>query len=105
MHRPLIALIVKIACLFTLPAAAALAQLPTPTYGWNLGNTLEPPAGEGAWGPKASQTLINAVADAGFNTVRIPVSWDVHANQTNYQIDPAWMALHPDLTPVELATR
>jgi endoglucanase len=92
MHRPLTRAVLKIACLFTLPAAAALAQLPTPTYGWNLGNTLEPPAGEGAWGPKASQTLINAVADAGFNTVRIPVSWDVHANQTNYQIDPAWMA-------------
>jgi peptidoglycan/xylan/chitin deacetylase (PgdA/CDA1 family) len=46
---------------------------PTPTYGWNLGNTLEPPGGEGAWGPTATQKLINAVADAGFNTVRLPV--------------------------------
>ncbi|MBI2513291.1 MAG: cellulase family glycosylhydrolase [Opitutae bacterium] len=72
--------------------ALSFAQLPTPTYGWNLGNTLEPPAGEGAWGPAASQKLINAVADAGFNTIRLPVAWDSHANQSTYQIDPAWMA-------------
>jgi aryl-phospho-beta-D-glucosidase BglC (GH1 family) len=70
----------------------AFAQLPAPTHGWNLGNTLEPPGGEGAWGPPATQNLINAVADAGFNTVRIPCAWDSHANQTTYQIDPAWMA-------------
>ena len=68
------------------------AQLPTPTYGWNLGNTMEPPSGEGTWGPAASQDLINAVADAGFNTIRIPCAWDSHANQSTYQIDPAWMA-------------
>ncbi|HLP08785.1 MAG TPA: cellulase family glycosylhydrolase [Opitutaceae bacterium] len=68
------------------------AQLPTPTYGWNLGNTLEPPAGEGAWGPAATQALINSVADAGFNTVRLPVAWDSHANQSTLQIDSAWMA-------------
>ena len=71
---------------------AALAQLPTPTYGWNLGNTLEPPSGEGTWGPPANQQLINAVAAAGFNTVRIPVAWDSHADQHTHQIDPAWMA-------------
>jgi len=71
---------------------AAHAQLPTPTYGWNLGNTLEPPSGEGTWGPAATQAMINAVADAGFNTIRLPVAWNSHANQSNYQIDAAWMA-------------
>ena len=71
---------------------AALAQFPEPTYGWNLGNTLEPPGGEGAWAPPATQQLINSVAAAGFNTIRIPVAWDSHANQTTYQIDPAWLA-------------
>ncbi len=73
-------------------SAVVRAQLPTPTYGWNLGNTMEPPSGEGAWGPPASQALINGVAAAGFNTVRLPVSWDAHANQTTYKIDPVWMA-------------
>jgi endoglucanase len=70
----------------------AQAQLPSPTYGWNLGNTLEAMPTEGSWGPAATQNLINAVADAGFNTIRIPVAWDIHANQSNYQIDAAWMA-------------
>ncbi|HUJ08636.1 MAG TPA: cellulase family glycosylhydrolase [Verrucomicrobiae bacterium] len=70
----------------------AFAQLPTPTYGWNLGNTLEPPCGEGCWGPPATQALINGVANAGFNTIRIPCAWDSHANQSTYQIDPAFMA-------------
>ena len=48
--------------------------LPTPTYGWNMGNTMEPPCGEGCWGGVASQPLINAAAAAGFNAVRIPVA-------------------------------
>ena len=91
MNRRPFTLIVGIACLLLLPLAA-FAQLPAATYGWNLGNTLEPPGGEGAWGPAATQNQINAVADAGFNTVRIPCAWDSHANQTTYQIDPAWMA-------------
>jgi endoglucanase len=71
---------------------AAVAQLPSPTYGWNLGNTLEPPTGEGSWGPAATQNLINGVADAGFNTIRIPIAWNSHANQSTFQIDAAWMA-------------
>ncbi|MBC8137179.1 MAG: glycoside hydrolase family 5 protein [Fibrella sp.] len=73
-------------------SSTAFAQLPNPTHGWNLGNTLEPPSGEGSWGPPASQALINSVANAGFNTVRIPCAWDSHANQSTYQIDPAYMA-------------
>ena len=91
MNKRLNALIVANVCLLMLPAVT-LAQLPTPTYGWNLGNTLEPPCGEGCWGPAATQALINAVADAGFNTVRIPCAWDSHANQTTYVIDPVYMA-------------
>ncbi|MDQ8202193.1 cellulase family glycosylhydrolase [Pelagicoccus sp. SDUM812003] len=66
--------------------------MPTPTYGWNLGNTLEPPNGEGYWGPAASEAIIDAVADSGFNTIRLPVAWDSHADQSTFQIDPAWMA-------------
>ncbi|HLP26555.1 MAG TPA: cellulase family glycosylhydrolase [Acidobacteriota bacterium] len=83
--------ILALAFLLLLPLFS-FAQLPTPTYGWNLGNTLEPPSGEGTWGPAATQNLINGVADAGFNTVRIPVAWNSHANQSNFQIDAAWMA-------------
>ena len=91
MNKRLNALIVANVCLLMLPMVT-FAQLPTPTYGWNLGNTLEPPCGEGCWGGPATQALINAVADAGFNAVRIPCAWDSHANQTTYVIDPAYMA-------------
>src|ERR1700712_1861556 len=91
MNRRLPAQIIAIACLLILPVGM-FAQLPTPTYGWNLGNTLEPPGGEGSWGPAATQNVINAAADAGFNTIRLSVAWNSHANQSTYQIDAAWLA-------------
>lgn len=75
----------------TLPPASQVAgQI---TVGWNIGNSLEAINNETAWGnPAINQQLINGVKAAGFNAVRIPVSWDIHANQSTLQIDPAWMA-------------
>jgi aryl-phospho-beta-D-glucosidase BglC (GH1 family) len=101
MKTPRIPSLIKL-CLFILSATlaniAAAKELPTAQtiadrmkVGWNLGNTLEAIGGETAWGnPKATQTLINGVKAAGFNTVRLPCAWDEHA--TNGVIDPAWMA-------------
>lgn len=83
-------ILVAITCMLTMPMVA-FAQLPSPSKGWNLGNTLEPPCGEGCWGPPATQALINSVAAAGFNTVRIPCAWNSHANSQKV-IDPAYMA-------------
>jgi len=80
-----------IVCLFML-STAAFAQLPNPTYGWNLGNTMESTCGVGCWAPAPTQALINSVANAGFNTIRIPCAWDTHANQSTYQIDSTYMA-------------
>jgi len=55
------------------------------TVGWNLGNSLEAitvvregvyTGGETTWGnPATTKRLIDSVKAAGFNTVRIPVSW------------------------------
>jgi endoglucanase len=61
--------------------------------GWNLGNTLEPPDGEGTWNnPRVTHELIKTVAEAGFSTIRIPCAWDSHIiNRTTYEIDPAWL--------------
>lgn len=75
-------------------------QLPTAqeiaaqmTMGWNTGNSLEPPGGETAWGnPKIDQELIDAVSEAGFNVIRIPVAWDSHADAATHEIDPTWLA-------------
>lgn len=50
--------------------------------GWNLGNTFDSTGGtsvdnfETNWGnPKVTETLIKGVKNAGFNTIRIPVTW------------------------------
>jgi endoglucanase len=60
--------------------------------GWNLGNSLESAGGEAAWGnPPATRALFDAVKSAGFNTVRIPVSWKQHADADDH-IDATWMA-------------
>lgn len=79
------------------PTAAQVAK--EMTIGWNIGNTMEAlytqngqiVASETAWGNAViSQRLIDSVKAAGFNTIRIPISWDVHA--TNSVIDAAWIA-------------
>jgi hypothetical protein len=72
----------------------ATMPLPNPTYGWNLGNSLE-----AIWGysyPTAAPFY--TAANAGFNAVRIPCAWDSNAttnttsNATNYPINPTYMA-------------
>lgn len=63
------------------------------TTGWNLGNTMDAKGGETAWGnPVTTHEMIDTVAQAGFNTIRIPTTWDQHFDDENdYQIDPEWM--------------
>lgn len=75
------------------------AQLPTAQQiaskmkiGWNLGNTLE-----ATWVPRNSystttQTAIDSVKAAGFNTVRLPVAWFYHSDTITSIIDAAWLA-------------
>jgi endoglucanase len=53
------------------------------SVGWNLGNTLDSHSGgvggETNWGnPAPSQTLMNGVKAAGFDIIRIPVTWMGH---------------------------
>ncbi|MBO4878561.1 MAG: cellulase family glycosylhydrolase [Ruminococcus sp.] len=65
--------------------------------GWNLGNTLDSydtgKTGldtETGWGNlKATPEMIQAIKTAGFNAVRIPVTWSEHMDGAN--IDSAWM--------------
>lgn len=62
------------------------------TVGWNLGNTMDA-TDETAWGaPVTTKEMIDAVAAAGFKTLRLPVSWSTHvSNDGKYTIDEAWM--------------
>ena len=74
------------------------------SVGWNLGNTLDsngdwiglysegkPENYETAWGnPVTTPELFAAVKNAGFNAVRIPVTWREHIDE-NGNIDPEWI--------------
>lgn len=106
-------------------AADAVAAMGT---GWNLGNTLDSNSGdinnmwleawtqrsvadyETAWGqPQATRELIHMFKQAGFNAIRVPVTWYPHMGKlsvnviggkaiwdmdswTGYEVDPKWMA-------------
>jgi aryl-phospho-beta-D-glucosidase BglC (GH1 family) len=60
-----------------LTGSAAYFQSKGLHLGWNLGNALDARStSETAWGnPAITQTLLNGVKTAGFNMVRIPVTW------------------------------
>lgn len=61
--------------------------------GWNLGNTFDATPNETSWGnPETTQAMVQAVKDAGFKTMRIPVTWTDHIGAgPDYTIDSAWM--------------
>lgn len=68
--------------------------------GWSLGNTLDAynsAAGhqdvtsETCWGnPVTTKEMITTVKDAGFNIIRIPVTWGNHMDE-NSVVDEEWM--------------
>ena len=65
--------------------------------GWNLGNQLDAHdngvAEETAWGnAAATQTTFDCLAEAGFTTIRIPVTWMGHIGDApTYTIDSDWL--------------
>lgn len=70
--------------------------------GWNLGNTFDatggrkgdPTSHETSWGnPVTEAALIQRVKEAGFNTIRIPVTWYRQlSTDGSFTIDEAFMA-------------
>ena len=66
--------------------------------GWNLGNTMDGHTGftplETLWQPYVTtKGLMTAVHDAGFNTVRVPVTWgNMIDDENGYAINEQWMA-------------
>lgn len=61
--------------------------------GWNLGNTMDAPDGEISWGnPVTTKEMIEYVKQLGFNTIRIPITWNTHVGDApEYLIDEGWM--------------
>ena len=70
--------------------------------GWNLGNTFDANNAdylkdemdyEKAWvGVKTDKQVFDALAEAGFGAVRIPVSWHNHVSGPDFTISPPWLA-------------
>lgn len=66
--------------------------------GWNLGNALDSTwvmqneeDSEMSWGsPKITEEMILAVKNAGFNTIRIPISWHHHMDERR-KISDYWL--------------
>jgi len=68
--------------------------------GWNLGNTFDAwangvtgLASETCWGqPKTTKAMLQGIKQAGFASIRIPVSWHDHiTDSTNYTLETAWI--------------
>lgn len=81
-----------------IPDTEAIRFVQNLEVGWNLGNTFDAYSGgtglalESAWvGVKTSEKLIQVVYDAGFRTIRIPVSWHGHMDEETQKIDEAWL--------------
>jgi endoglucanase len=84
----------------TMTAAQVVADI---GIGWNLGNTLDSSGDwlganpsvsrvESAWGnPVTTKANIDAIKNAGFNAIRIPVTWHTFVDKDN-NINPSWMA-------------
>ena len=64
--------------------------------GWNLGNTFDARGVETAWISHATtQTNIKAIADAGFDAIRIPITWTIGAGASednDWTISKAWLS-------------
>ncbi|MCK9792867.1 cellulase family glycosylhydrolase [Isoptericola sp. 4D.3] len=76
------------------PAPTAERTVEAMQPGWNLGNSFDAVgADETAWGnPAVTRELIREVADQGFNSIRLPVTWGQHEGPApGYAIDPAFL--------------
>lgn len=82
----------------TMEEIAPMDMVADMRIGWNLGNTLDATGGIGllsetSWGnPKTTKEMIDTIVDAGFNVIRIPVTWSNHFGpEPDYVIDETWL--------------
>ena len=84
-----------------LPESETLAFVKDMKIGWNLGNTFDAidcnwlsdeMQYESSWcGTVTTKEMIDALKEAGFRTIRIPVSWHNHLTDENHTISEAWI--------------
>lgn len=84
-----------------LPDSEAVAFVQDMKTGWNLGNTFDASDNgskedelmyESAWcGVVTTKEMIDKLKEAGFQTIRIPVSWHNHLTDDNHTISEVWL--------------
>lgn len=59
--------------------------------GWNLGNTLDAIPNETAWSnPPVTQEFFQQIKAQGFNSIRIPVTWDAGTTGVLARYSAVW---------------
>ena len=91
---------VKLPPAVPIPENDAMTFVRDMKVGWNLGNTFDasncnwlddPLKYESAWcGATTTKELILELKNAGFNSIRVPVSWHNHID-ADHNIDKAWL--------------
>jgi endoglucanase len=83
-----------VTCIGFAISGLAASTIPGPMQlgrGINLGNFLEVPNRAGVWGTEINPKYIPIVSVAGFQTIRVPISWPHHVTpQPTYTIDPSF---------------
>ena len=87
---------------YEIPDNEAMAFVKNMSIGWNLGNTFD--ANDDNWGNRdemqmekawvgvyTTREMIQAVHAAGFNTLRLPVSWHNHVDKETFKISEKWL--------------
>jgi endoglucanase len=63
------------------------------TIGWNLGNTFDATAETLYGNPVTTKEFLAFVKSSGFNTIRIPITWESHFEEApEYLIEEAWIS-------------
>ncbi len=87
----------------SIPENEAMAFLRKIGVGWNLGNTFDAIKGdwnrnademtvETSWvGIKTTEKMIEAIQNAGFSSIRVPISWHDHVSGPDYEISAKWL--------------
>lgn len=98
---------------YEIPDNEAMAFLKKMGVGWNLGNTfdahqdplrVDEMKAETLWvGVKTTKELIAKVHEAGFNTLRLPVSWHNHVSGEDFLISEAWLSRVQEVADYALA--
>ncbi|KAI0414759.1 putative cellulase [Xylaria grammica] len=99
------AALAAVQCNGTFDAISASDYVAALNPGWNLGNTLDATPDEGSWNnpPVQAQTFTDIKA-AGFQSVRIPVTYADHfvGASPGWEIDPDWLQRVEDVVDMAL---